>query len=193
MGAGVRGELSSQLGGEVPGADEPGSWPVRPSQASGPRVLSGRRLAAGMRFCLVAGRFNEIVTQRLVDGAIAELVRMGASLDDVVVAWVPGALELPLAVSKVALSGRFDAVVCLGAVIRGETDHYEHVAGQCAAGVAKVQLDSGVPVTFGVLTTEDLGQAMERSGGKAGNKGADAAASAVEMADLLRLVGDKQE
>ncbi len=147
---------------------------------------SGRRTGDGVRVALVCGRFNELVTERLLAGARDGLVRHGVDEDSVAVAWVPGAFELPLVAARLASSGRFDAVVCLGAVIRGATAHFDHVAGQCAAGVQRAQLDSGVPVVFGVLTTHTVEQALDRAGGKAGNKGFDAAATALEMCDLLR-------
>jgi 6,7-dimethyl-8-ribityllumazine synthase len=147
---------------------------------------SGRRTGEGVRVALVCGRFNELVTERLLSGAREGLVRHGVDEASVTVAWVPGAFELPLVAARLASSGQFDAVVCLGAVIRGATAHFDHVAGQCAAGVQRAQLDSGVPVVFGVLTTDTVEQALDRAGGKAGNKGFDAAATALEMCDLLR-------
>ncbi len=140
----------------------------------------------GLRVAIVASRFNDLVTERLVAGARDGLVRHGVDAGSVAVAWVPGALELPLAAQRLAASGDHDAVICIGVVIRGSTDHYTHVASQCAAGVARVQLDTGVPVVFGVLTTETLDQALERAGSKLGNKGFEAATTAIEMADLLR-------
>ena len=140
----------------------------------------------GLRVAIVAARFNDAITSVLVDGARGALGRLGVAEDDVELAWVPGAFELPLVARRLATSGRFDAVVCLGAVIRGATPHFDHVAGQCAAGVARVGLDTGVPAIFGVLTTDTLDQAIERAGTKAGNKGADAALAAVELATLLR-------
>ncbi len=140
----------------------------------------------GLRVAVVAGRFNSLVTDRLVDGALDALRRHGVDDASVIVARVPGAFELPLAAARLASSGAVDAVVCLGAVIRGATGHYEQVAGQCAAGIQRAQLDTGVPVIFGVLTTDTVEQALDRAGGKAGNKGAEAAVSAIEMADLVR-------
>ncbi len=140
----------------------------------------------GLRVGVVCGRFNDLVTDRLLDGALDALLRHGVDRASILVAWVPGAFEIPLAALRLAGSGEFDAVICLGAVIRGATGHYEHVAGQCAAGVQRAQLDTGVPVVFGVLTTDTSEQALERAGGKGGNKGFDAAVSAIEMADLLR-------
>jgi 6,7-dimethyl-8-ribityllumazine synthase len=142
--------------------------------------------ATGMRIAIVAGRFNDHVTKPLLDGAVATLCDLG--LGDVPVHWVPGAFEIPLVAQHLARSGRVDAVVCLGAVIRGDTPHFDFVAGECAAGVARVALDTGVPCIFGVLTTDDLDQALARAGGAAGNKGVEAARTAVEMVDLLRAV-----
>ncbi len=143
----------------------------------------GRLSGRGMRIAIVASRFNDEVTTLLVQGAWAGLESHG--VDSISEVWVPGAFELPLVADRLASSGEVDAVICLGAVIRGETDHYTHVATQCAAGLQRVQLDTGVPVVFGVLTTETLGQAMERAGGRHGNKGEEAAATAIEMVDVL--------
>ena len=148
-------------------------------------VYAGQLRGDGLRVVLVCGRFNDLVTERLLAGARDALVRHGVDEDDVSVVWVPGAFEIPLAAKRLAASGAFDAVVCLGAVIRGATGHYEHVAGQCAAGVQRAQLDTGVPVVFGVLTTDTVEQALERAGTKAGNKGFDAGVAAIEMANLL--------
>lgn len=146
----------------------------------------GSLSGAGVRVGIVASRFNELIGHRLLEGARTALRRAGVADDDVAVAWVPGAVELPLVARRLAQSGRVDAVVTLGAVIRGETDHYEHVCSIAASGVARASADTGVPVTFGVLTTDTLEQALQRAGGKVGNAGADAAAAAVEMATLLR-------
>ena len=142
--------------------------------------------AAGMRLAVVAGRFNENVTKPLLAGALAALEEHGLDPADVRVAWVPGAFEIPLVAKRLAASGEVDAVICVGAVIRGGTPHFDYVAGECAAGVTRAALDTGVPVAFGVLTTDDLDQAMERAGGSEGNKGREAALTAVEMVDLLR-------
>ena len=135
---------------------------------------------------MVVARFNEIVTARLLSGARSALERHGVREDDVDVAWVPGAFELPFTARKLAESHRYDAVVCLGAVIRGETAHFEFVAGEATRGIAEVAKDTGVPTIFGVLTTNTLEQALDRAGGKAGNKGYDAAVNAIEMANLVR-------
>jgi 6,7-dimethyl-8-ribityllumazine synthase len=149
-------------------------------------TYEGRLDAGGLRIAVVVSRFNEMITKALLDGALSGLRRHGLDQEDVTVAWVPGAFELPLAAKRLAASGEFDAVICVGAVIRGSTAHFEHVAGQAAAGAARAALDTGVPVVFGVLTTDTIEQAIERSGTKAGNKGLDAAVAAIEMADLLR-------
>ncbi len=146
----------------------------------------GRMRGDGLRVAVVISRFNDLVTDRLRAGCIDGLVRHGVDPASIVEASVPGALELPLAAQRLAASGDVDAVVCIGAVIRGSTDHHIHVGGQCAAGVARVQLDTGVPVIFGVLTTNDVAGALERAGGKMGNKGFEAAVTAIEMVDLLR-------
>lgn len=143
---------------------------------------------SGMRIALVCGRFNDLITTRLLDGALVGLGTHGVAEHDVAVAWVPGAFEIPLAAKAFALTGRFDAVIALGAVIRGDTAHFEYVAGPCAEGLAQVALDSGIPVVFGVLTTENLDQAMVRSEPDGDNKGEEAARTAVEMVDLLRRI-----
>ena len=147
---------------------------------------SGVLRGDGVRVALVCGRFNDLITERLLAGARDGLLRHGVDEASITEAWVPGAFELPLAASRLASSGEYDAVICLGAVIRGATGHYEHVAGQCAAGIARVALDTGVPVVFGVLTTDTVEQAIERAGTKAGNKGYESAETALEMVDLLR-------
>jgi len=149
-------------------------------------VYEGKLRGDGLRVALVASRFNDLVTDRLLAGARDGLVRHGVDATSITEAWVPGALELALVAQRLAASGDHDAVICIGVVIRGSTDHYTHVASQCAAGLARVQLDTGVPVVFGVLTTETLDQALERAGAKLGNKGFEAAVTAIEMADLLR-------
>jgi 6,7-dimethyl-8-ribityllumazine synthase len=146
----------------------------------------GQLRGDGLRVAIAAGRFNDFITERLLAGAKDGLVRHGVDESSITVAWAPGAFELPLVAQRLASSGEYDAVICLGAVIRGATGHYEHVAGQCAAGIERVQLDTGVPVIFGVLTTENIEQAIERAGTKAGNKGFESAVTAIEMADLLR-------
>lgn len=149
-------------------------------------AIVGSLRGDGLKVALACSRFNELVTERLLAGARDGLVRHGVEPDDISVAWAPGAFELPLVAQRLAASGTFDAVVCLGAVIRGATGHYDQVANQCAAGIQRAQLSTGVPIIFGVLTTDTVEQAVERAGTKSGNKGAEAAAAAIEMADLLR-------
>ena len=153
---------------------------------SSEREIAGGLRGDGLRVAIACARFNDLVTTRLLDGARDALRRHGVDDASVTVAWVPGAFELPLVCHRLAASGDYDAVVALGCVIRGATGHYEHVAGQCAAGLQRAQLDTGVPVMFGVLTTDTLEQALERAGSKAGNKGFEAAVGAIEMADLMR-------
>jgi 6,7-dimethyl-8-ribityllumazine synthase len=140
----------------------------------------------GMRVAIVNGRFNDHITKLLLDGARGALRDLGVADDDVLEVWVPGAFEMPLLAQHVAKGGTVDAVICLGAVIRGDTPHFDFVAGECASGLTRVALDTGVPVIFGVLTVNTLDQALARSGGAEGNKGAEAAATALEMIDLLR-------
>lgn len=147
-------------------------------------VFEGNLSGAGLRIAVVASRFNDTITTRLVDGATDGLRRHGVDPEAIDLAWVPGAFELPLVARRLARSGRYDAVITLGAVIRGATGHYDVVAGQCATGVARASLDADLPVVFGVLTTDTIEQAVERSGTKAGNKGFEAALTAIEMANL---------
>jgi 6,7-dimethyl-8-ribityllumazine synthase len=149
------------------------------------RTLQGGFEARGRRFVVVASRFNDVVVQKLVDGVVACLRKHGISEDDLDLVWVPGAFELPLAAKRLAASGAYDAVICVGAVIRGETPHFDFVAGEAARGVREAGVDTGVPVIFGVLTTETFEQAIDRAGGKHGNKGWDAAMAAMETADVL--------
>lgn len=151
-----------------------------------PRVIEGDLQARDLRFVILASRFNEFVVDALVRGALDALRRHGASDKQVEVVRVPGAYDMPLVARKLALSRRYDAIIAVGAVIRGQTSHYDHVAGECAAGLSRVSAETGIPVAFGVLTTENAEQAIDRAGGKAGNKGADAAASAIELVNLLR-------
>lgn len=148
-------------------------------------VYEGLLTGSGLRIGIVVSRFNDTITQRLLDGARDGLVRHGVAEADIDVAWVPGAVEIPLAAQALARSGRYDAVITLGAVIRGATSHYDSVCSMVANGVARVSLESGLPTVFGVLTTDTIEQAIERSGTKAGNKGFEAAMSAIEMASLL--------
>ena len=149
------------------------------------RVLEGNVVAEGIKIGIVAARFNEFIVSKLVSGAQDACVRHGVKDEDIDLAWVPGAFEIPLAAQKLAQSGKYDAVICLGAVIRGSTSHYDLVCNEAAKGIAQVNLQTGVPVTFGVITTENIEQAIERAGTKAGNKGADAAIAALELANLL--------
>jgi len=148
----------------------------------------GAMLASGLRFAVVLSRFNSLVGDRLLEGALDTLRRHGAADEDVTLARVPGAFEIPLVASELAKAGTFDAVICLGAVIRGATAHFDYVAGPLASGLASIAVQTGVPVLFGVLTTDTIEQALERAGTKAGNKGADVAAAAIEMANLLRKI-----
>jgi 6,7-dimethyl-8-ribityllumazine synthase len=148
-------------------------------------IFEGHLSGDGLRVAVVASRFNEAIVTRLVDGAMDGLRRHGVAAEAIDLAWTPGAFELPLVAARLAASGAYDAIITVGAVIRGATSHYELVAGQCAAGVQRAQLDSGVPIVFGVLTTDTIEQAVERAGTKAGNKGFEAAAAAIEMANLL--------
>jgi 6,7-dimethyl-8-ribityllumazine synthase len=144
---------------------------------------------SGLRIAVACARFNRQVSDLLLAGALSRLQALGVGVEATEVVWVPGAFELPLAARALAATGRVDAVICLGAVIRGETGHYDFVAGECAAGLQRVQLDTGVPAVFGVLTTENLEQALERAGGRHGNKGEESADTAVEMAGLLSRIG----
>jgi 6,7-dimethyl-8-ribityllumazine synthase len=157
-----------------------------------PKITEGKLTAKGLKFGIVVSRFNDFICDHLLSGAMDVLVRNGAEDGDIEVFKVPGAFEIPQAAKKVALSKRFDAVICLGAVIRGATPHFEYIAAEVSKGVAMIGLESEVPVTFGVLTTDNLEQAIERAGTKAGNKGWDAALSAIEMANLYREMKTKK-
>jgi 6,7-dimethyl-8-ribityllumazine synthase len=158
-----------------------------------PKVHQGRLTAEGFRFAIVASRWNDFLTSKLVGGALDALERLGAAEDAVEVFKVPGAFEIPLAALKAASSGRFDAVIAIGAVIRGETSHFEHVAGEAAKGIAQVSMQTGIPVIFGVVTAENLEQAINRCGVKSGNKGFEAAMSAIEVVNLYREMGGQEE
>ena len=151
-------------------------------------VLEGNVVAGKVKIGIVAARFNEFIVSKLVGGAEDALLRHGVLTDDIDLAWVPGAFEIPLIAKKMAESGKYDAVICLGAVIRGATGHYEYVCAEVSKGIATVGLETGVPVLFGVLTTDNLEQAIERAGTKSGNKGYDVACSAIEMVNLLRNI-----
>ena len=149
-------------------------------------ILEGKVVAQGMKVGIVASRFNSFIVQKLLDGAVDGLVRHGVAEEDITAAWVPGAVEIPIVAKQMAESGKYDAVICVGAVIRGSTSHYELVCSEVAKGVAQVSLQTGVPVLFGVITTENIEQAIERAGSKAGNKGYDCALSAIEMVNLRK-------
>ena len=151
-----------------------------------PKVIEGELLARDLRFAFVAARFNDFVVEPLIRGALDALKRHGATEKQIEIVRVPGAFDIPIVARKLALSRRYDALIALGAVVRGQTPHFDYVAGEWASGLARIALETGVPVAFGVLTTDTMEQAVDRAGGKAGNKGADAALAAVEMANLLR-------
>ena len=157
----------------------------------GSNYIEGDLAATGRAFGIVASRFNDFIVRPLLDGALDAIRRHGGDLGAVDVVWVPGSYEIPLAAKRLALSGRYDAVVCLGAVIRGSTPHFDYVAGSVASGVSTVALEANLPVVFGVITTDTIEQAIERAGTKAGNKGFEAAVTAIEMASLMDRVGEK--
>ena len=153
-----------------------------------PRMHEGKLNAQGKRFALVVSRFNDLVTTRLLDGALDCLQRHGAADEDIEVAWVPGAFELPVVAQKMAQTGRFDVVTCLGCIVRSDTPHFDYVAGESSKGIARVGLDTGVPITFGVITADTVDQAVQRAGVKSGNRGWDAGMNAVEMASLMAAI-----
>jgi 6,7-dimethyl-8-ribityllumazine synthase len=168
---------------------------VTPAGAAGtakeklmPKTIEGRLDATGLKIGILVSRFNSFIGERLVEGAIDALLRHGAERENLVVVRVPGAFEIPPAARKMAGTGRYDALVCLGAVIRGATPHFDYVSAEVSKGIASVSMEAGIPVTFGVLTTDTLEQAIERAGSKAGNKGFDAAMAAIEMANLYRAL-----
>lgn len=150
------------------------------------RVLEGKVVGGQEQYAIVAARFNEFIVSKLISGAEDTLVRHGVPSENITLAWVPGAFEIPIAAQKLAASGKYAAVICLGAVIRGSTSHYDYVCAEVSKGIAQVGMQTGVPCLFGVLTTDNIEQAIERAGTKAGNKGADCAMGAIEMVDLLR-------
>jgi 6,7-dimethyl-8-ribityllumazine synthase len=150
--------------------------------------FEGVLLGKGLKFGLVVSRFNEFLTKKLLDGAEDALLRHGVNQEDMVIAWVPGSFEIPLAAKKLAETKRFDAVICLGAVVRGGTPHFEYIAAEVTKGIAKVGLDTGLPIIFGVITADTLEQAIERAGTKMGNRGFDAAVEAIEMANLVKNI-----
>ena len=152
------------------------------------KILEGNLVAQNIKVALVAARFNEFIVSKLISGAVDGLKRRNVTDDDITLAWVPGAFEIPVIASKLAKSGKYDAVICLGAVIRGATSHYDYVCNEVSKGVAHVSLETGIPVLFGVLTTDTIEQAIERAGTKAGNKGYDCALSAIEMINLSKEI-----
>lgn len=156
-----------------------------------PQEFQGQLAVNGQRFAIVVSRFNEFITSKLLSGAVDSLERHGCDREDITCVHVPGAFELPLAAQKLAQSGHFDAVICLGCVIRGQTPHFEYIAGEAAKGIGQVALSTGVPTSFGVITADTLEQAVERAGAKAGNKGVEAALSAIEMTNLLSQLPTK--
>lgn len=152
------------------------------------KTYEGKLVSKGIKVAIVAARFNVFITSKLVSGAMDGLLRHDVAEEDVSLAWVPGAFEIPVIASRLAKSGKYDAVICLGAVIRGSTSHYDYVCSEVSKGIASVSLETGVPVMFGILTTENIEQAIERAGTKAGNKGYDCALGAIEMVNLLREI-----
>jgi len=151
-------------------------------------TLSGQLIANGQKFCIIVSRFNEFITSKLLSGAIDELIRHGAKDEDITAIWTPGAFEIPVVAKRAAESGKYDAIIALGAVIKGSTPHFDYVSAEVSKGVATVSLQTQVPVIFGVLTTDSIEQAIERAGTKAGNKGSDAAKSAIEMINVMKLI-----
>jgi 6,7-dimethyl-8-ribityllumazine synthase len=154
-----------------------------------PKTLEGKLIAKGLKFGMVLSRFNSFIAERLLEGALDALKRSGAEEEDCAVARVPGAFEIPLAAKKMAKSGRYDAIICLGCVIRGATPHFEYIATEVTKGIAHLSLENEIPISFGVLITDTIEQAIERAGTKVGNKGFDAAMSAIEMANLMKEIG----
>ncbi len=155
------------------------------------KISEGKLVSKELKIGIVAARFNEFITSKLLSGAMDGLLRHNVRDEDIHIAWVPGAFEIPLIASKMAKSGAYDAILCLGAVIRGSTTHYDYVCNEVSKGIAAISLESGVPVMFGVLTTETIEQAIERAGTKAGNKGYDCAVGAIEMVNLIRALDHK--
>lgn len=152
------------------------------------KVFEGKLSAEGLKVGIVVSRFNEFITNKLVGGALDNLIRHGANDSDIAVYWVPGTFEIPIVAQKVASSGKYDAVICLGAVIRGATPHFDYIAAEVTKGIAQVGMSTGVPTIFGVITTDTIEQAIERAGTKVGNKGFDAAQAAIEMANLVKQI-----
>ncbi len=152
------------------------------------KTLQGELIAKGKHFGIVASRFNDFITKRLLDAALDTLIRHGAKESEIEVAWVPGSFEIPLIANKMARSKKYNAVICLGTVIRGATPHFEYIANEAAKGIARINLDTGIPTVFGIITADNIEQAIERAGTKGGNKGKDAALSAIEMVNLLVVI-----
>lgn len=150
------------------------------------KTIEGKLIVENEKFAIIVSRFNEFISSKLLSGAIDELVRHGAKEENISVVWAPGAFEIPVLAKKIAASGAYNAIIALGAVIRGATPHFDYVSAEVSKGIASVSLDTGIPVIFGILTTENIEQAIERAGTKAGNKGSDAAKSAIEMANLVK-------
>nr|MBN2277710.1 6,7-dimethyl-8-ribityllumazine synthase [candidate division Zixibacteria bacterium] len=155
------------------------------------KEIAGNLNARGLKFAMVVSRFNNLLTSKLLEGALDCLVRHQADINDISVAWVPGAFEIPYAAARLVKSGKYDAVLCLGAVIKGDTPHFDYIASEATKGIAKTALDSGIPVIYGLITADTLEQAIERAGTKAGNKGWDAAQAGIEMANLYREIDKK--
>ena len=153
------------------------------------KLYEGTLIGTGLKIGIVVSRFNEFITSKLLSGAIDTLERHGVNNDDIEIAWVPGSFEIPIAADKMSSSGKYDAVICLGALIRGATPHFDYIAAEASKGIAQVGMKTGVPTIFGVITTENIEQAIERAGTKSGNKGSDAAISAIEMANLFKEMG----
>ncbi|AAK78571.1 6,7-dimethyl-8-ribityllumazine synthase [Clostridium acetobutylicum] len=154
------------------------------------KIYEGKLISKNLKFGIVAGRFNEFIVSKLLSGAVDALKRHGCDEDSIELAWAPGAFEIPLISQKMAESGKYDAVICLGAVIRGATSHFDYVSSEVSKGIAQTSLKTGCPVIFGVLTTDNIEQAIERAGTKSGNKGFDAAVTAIEMANLIKTIGE---
>lgn len=152
------------------------------------KILEGKLIAQGLKVGIVVGRFNEFIGSKLLSGAVDTLKRHGVEDDDITAAWVPGAFEIPLTAKKMAQSGKYDAIICLGAVIRGATSHFEYVSAEVSKGIASVGLETGIPVAFGVLTVDTIEQAIERAGTKAGNKGSESAEAMIEMVNLFKEI-----
>lgn len=152
------------------------------------KTIDGKLTVKDESFCIIVSRFNEFISGKLLSGATDELIRHGVKKENITIVWAPGAFEIPLLAKKIAKSGKFDAIITLGAIIRGATPHFDYVSAELSKGIANVGLETGIPVIFGVLTTENIEQAIERAGTKAGNKGSDAAKAAIEMVNLLKIV-----